>query len=40
MNSKRTVVGIGGKDEYTMKNTYQINENVWLDWEFEPGIPA
>ena len=37
---KRTVVGIRGMDEYTMKNTYQIIENVWLDWEFKPGTPC
>ena len=36
----RSVVGIGGMDEYAMKYTYQINENVSLDREFEPGIPA
>ena len=40
INQKRTVVEIGGIDEYTMKYTYQINENVWLDQEFEPGTPA
>ena len=35
-----TVVGIGGMDEYTMKYAYQINENVWLDRDFEPSTPA
>ena len=39
-NSIRTIVGIRGMDEYTMKYTYQISENVWLDWEFKPGTPA
>ena len=37
---KRTVVGIRGMDEYTMKYTYQISENVWLDLEFKPRTPA
>ena len=36
----RSVVEKGGMDEYAMKYTYQINENVWLDREFEPGTPA
>ena len=40
INLKKTVVAIGRIDEYTMKYTYQINENVWLNWEFEPGTPA
>ena len=35
-----SVVGKIGMDEYTMKYTYQIGENVWLDWEFKPGTPA
>ena len=39
-NKKRTVVEIRVMDEYTMKYTYQISENVWLDWEFKPGTPA
>ena len=34
---KRTVVGIRGMDEYTMKYAYQISENVWLDLEFNLG---
>ena len=36
----RSVVVIGGMDEYAMKYTYKINENVSLEREFEPGIPA
>ena len=27
-------------DDYTMKYTYQISENVWLDLELKPGTPA
>ena len=31
---------MGRKDEYTMKYMYQIDENVWLDREFERETPA
>ena len=36
----KNVVEIRGMDEYTMKYTFQINENVCLDREFKPETPA
>ena len=41
---KKTVVGIGEMNVYIEIHILNIernkNENVWLDWEFEPGTLA